>query len=206
MQTRNEPLTKRERTELQGYVSTGASAGRTVLFLIAVAAVAGVSWRVQQGFATSKPVWLLPTLLFAVFIYFRAKRWTGGRELRDAFKGDLESNSARVHRIKVRDAIVFQEQEDEGPVVFVLTDTGETVVFVGQELARQLSRGFPWREFDVRETAHSRRFLRLERVGDPFAVTDTRTPLSPERFKELGLSAVGKWKVLDVAIEELRKS
>lgn len=206
MQTRKEPLTKRERTELKGYVSTGASAGRTVLFLIAVAAVAGVSWRVQQGFATSKPVWLLPTLLFAIFIYVRASRWTGGRELRDQLKQDLDSNSVLVHRIQVRDAIVFEEQEDEGPVVFVLTETGETVVFLGQDLARESSRGFPWQEFDVRETAHARRFLRLGRVGDAFAVTDTRPPLSRERFKALGLSAVVRWKALDVAFEELRKS
>ncbi len=205
METRKEALTKRERTELQGYVSAGASAGRTVLFLIAVAAVAGVSWRVQQGFATSKPVWLLPTLLFAVFIYVRASRWTGGRELRDQFKLDLESNSALVHRIQVRDAILFEEQEDEGPVVFVLTETRETVVFLGQDLARDVSRGFPWREFDVRETAHSHRFLRLERVSDPFALTDTRPPLSSERFKELGLSTVVRWKAVDVAFEELRE-
>jgi hypothetical protein len=206
VQTRNEPLTKRERNELQGYVSAGASVSRAVLFLITVGAVAGLSWRVQQGFAATKPFWMLPTLLVAIVLYFRARRWTGGRELRDEFKRDLESNSAVVHRIQVRDAIVFEEQEDEGPVVFVLTETGETVVFVGQDLARQMSRGFPWQEFDVRETAHSRRFLRLERISARFAVTDTRPPLSPERFKELGLSAVARWKPLDVPFEQIRES
>jgi hypothetical protein len=128
-ETSEEPLTKRERAELQGYVAPGAAVGRAVLFLIAVAIVGGVSWRVQQGLSIAQPLWILPPLLFAIFLYRRAGRWTGGHELRDLVRKDLAGNVARVHRVRVRDAIVFEEQEDEGPAVFILTHEGDTVVF-----------------------------------------------------------------------------
>jgi hypothetical protein len=52
----------------------------------------------------------------------------------------------------VRDAILFEEREDEGPIVFLLTDTNETLVFTGQDLSRDVARGFPWREFEIRES------------------------------------------------------
>ena len=45
---------------------------------------------------------------------------------------------------RTRDAILFDESEDEGPIVFVLTDAGETLVFLGQDLARDVAHGFPW--------------------------------------------------------------
>ena len=203
--TRREPLTKRERAELQGYVSASASIGRAALFLIAITLVGVVSRRIQQGFfETSAPLWLIPTLLFGISLYRRASRWTGGGELRDLITRDLETNQALVHRIRVREAIVFAEQEDEGPIVFVLTETGKTAVFLGQDLARQLSRGFPWQAFDVRETAHSRRFLRLERIGDPFDRAETRPPLSRERYKELGLYAISRFARLHLPFERLR--
>jgi hypothetical protein len=67
--------------------------------------------------------------------------------------------------IRVDDAIVFEEREDEGPIVFALTDAGVTPVFTGQDLSRHLARGIPWRELDIRDTPRSHRFLGLERLG-----------------------------------------
>jgi hypothetical protein len=133
-----------------------------VLFLIAVAAIGGLSWRIQRWTPLSAPFWLLPTIAVAIALYVRSKRWTGGRDLREDIRADLRANSARVYHVQVRDAIVFEEQEDEGPIVFVLTDGGETLVFTGQDLARQVARGFPWRELEVRETAASRRWKELD--------------------------------------------
>jgi hypothetical protein len=202
-ETSEEPLTKRERAELQGYVAPGAAVGRAVLFLIAVAIVGGVSWRVQQGLSIAQPLWILPPLLFAIFLYRRAGRWTGGHELRDLVRKDLAGNVARVHRVRVRDAIVFEEQEDEGPAVFILTHEGDTVVFVGQEFTRKLSRGFPWTEFHVRETPHSRRFLGVDRNGDAFPV-EHRPPLSRERYQEFGLHIISHWARLHVPFERIR--
>ena len=109
---------------------------------------------------------------------------TIARQLRERITQDLAANIAQVHRVRVRDAVVFEEQEDEGPVVFVLTEEGDTVVFLGQEFARKLSRGFPWRQFEIRETPHSRRFLGLTRIGDAFPA-EKKPLLSCERYKEL---------------------
>lgn len=152
MESREEPLTKRERAELQGYVSWPAVASRAVLFVLAVAAVGGLSWRLQQWLPLSAPLWL-----------------------------------------------------SEGPIVFVLTDGGETLVFRGQDLSRDVARGFPWREFEIRESARSHRFLRLKRLGEPLRPSATKPPLSPEQFKQLGLGSVARWKQLDVSFGQLRK-
>jgi hypothetical protein len=202
-ETSDVPLTKRERAELQGYVSRGTTIGRAVLFLVAVAAVGGVSWRVQQGLSITQPFWLLPPILFGIFLYRRADRWTGGPELRERITQDLAANIAQVHRVRVRDAVVFEEQEDEGPVVFVLTEEGDTVVFLGQEFARKLSRGFPWRQFEIRETPHSRRFLGLTRIGDAFPA-EKKPLLSRERYKEFGLDVISHWGRLHIPFERIR--
>jgi hypothetical protein len=173
VRTREEPLTRRERAELEGYVSWTTYAGRAALFVVAIAIVGAVSWRVQQWLAPAaalpRVLWLLPAAVAGLFLYRRSRRWTGGRELRDAIRRDLESNAALVHHVSVRDAVVFEEREDEGPVVFVLDDDGESLAFVGQDLARHVARGFPWRELELRESASSRRFLGVKRLGEPFS-------------------------------------
>lgn len=203
MQSREEPLTRRERAELQGYVSWSAVIGRAVLFAIAVAAVGAVSWRLQNSLRLPSPVWLIPTTAVAVLLFVRARRWTGGRDLRNRIRLDLQSNVALVHHVTVRDAIVFEEQEDEGPVVFVLTDAGETLAFTGQDLSRHVAHGFPWREFEIRESGGSRRFLGLRRRGEKFKPSAIRPPIAPERYRQLGLHAVSRWKQLDVPFETL---
>ena len=85
----------------------------------------------------------------------------------------------------------------------MLTDTGETVVFTGHDLSRHVGRGFPWREFEIRESAVSRRFLHLKRRGEPVP-SDVKPPLSTEQYEQLGLAAVVRWRRLDVPFDRLR--
>ena len=125
MQTRNEPLTKRERTELHGYVAWTTVAGRALLFLVALVVVGAVCRRVQQWLPLRGPYWLLPTIA--------------------------------------------------------------------------------WREFEIRESAHSRRFLGLKRLGEPFRPFTDRPPRSRDQFTQLGLSSVGRWQRLEVPFDDLRQ-
>jgi hypothetical protein len=202
---REEPFSKRERAELAGYVSVSTVAGRAALFLAALTIVGVLSRRVQQALGMADPLWLVPTGVAGALLYVRARRWTGGADFRRRVRRDLEANTVLVHHIRVRDAILFEEQEDEGPIVFVQTDTGETLVFTGQELARHVSRGFPWREFEIRETPHSRRFLRLKRGGEPLAPSLRRPPLSAESYNQLGLGAVRSWQRLEIPFDRIRQ-
>ena len=204
MQTRQEPLTRREREELRGYVSWGPFAGRAILFLVAPAIVGAISRSIQQRLAVPEPLWLLPTGVVGLLLYLRSRRWTGGRELRGRIRQDLATNAAVVRRIQTREAIVFDERQDEGPIVFLLTDTGETLVFLGQDLARDVSRGFPWREFEVRESPSSGRFFRLKRLAEPFPPSAKKPPLSRDEFRRLDLGSVRRWGPLQVAFHDLR--
>ena len=187
MRSREEPLTRRERDELRGYVSWGSVATRTVLFSVALAIVGAACRGIQQWLRLPELLWVLPTGAVGLLLYLRSRRWTGGRDLRERIRRDLAANAAAVHHVGVSDAIVFDEREDEGPIVFVLTDAGEALVFLGQELARDVARGFPWREFEIRESASSGRFFGLKRLGEPFPPSAKRPPLSPERYQQLGL-------------------
>lgn len=205
MRTRQEPLTSRERRELRGYVGWTPVVARAVLFLLALVVVAAICRGVQRGLQLPDPLWVLPTAAVGLFLYFRAGRWTGGRELRRRIRLDLQAGAALVHHVRVRDAMIFEEREDEGPIVFVHTDAGETLVFTGQDLARDVAHGFPWRELEIRETAHSKHFLGLTRVGEPFRPLTERPPLSPDQFEQLGLSSVDRWQRLEVPFDSLRQ-
>ena len=205
MQTREEPLTPSEREELEGYVSWGPVAGRAVLFLVALVIVGAASRGVQRSLQLPEPLWLLPTAIVGLLLYVRSRRWTGGRDLRERIRQDLTANAAVVHHITTRDAIIFDESEDEGPIVFLLTDAGETLVFLGQGLSRDVARGFPWREFEIRESGSSVRFLGLTRLAESVAPSAKKPPLSPEQFARLGLGSVRRWRQLQVAFDDLRE-
>ena len=204
MQSRQEPLSKRERAELEGYLSWTAAAVRAVLFVLALAIVAALFRAAQQWLELPDPLWLPPTAALGVLLYVRARRWTGGRDLRRRIRLDLRAGAALVHEVRVQDAIVFEEREDEGPIVLVLADTGETLAFAGQELARHVARGFPWREFEIRESATSRLFLDLKRRGEKFAPSAVRPPLSAEQSERLGLSTA-RWQQLQVPFDDVRQ-
>ena len=137
-------------------------AGRALLFLVALIVVGAVCRRVQQWLPLRGPYWLLPTIAAGLVLYVRARRWTGGRELRRRIRLDLEANAAVVHRVLVQDAILFEEP-------------------------------------------HSRRFLGLKRLGEPFRPFTDRPPLSRDQFTQLGLSSVGRWQCLEVPFDDLRQ-
>ena len=202
--TEERPLTKRERNELAGYVASSAVIGRAVMFVLAVGIVGLLAERMLGSWLPT-PVWAAVPLAFGAFLFVRAGRWTGGADLRRQVRLDLKENAALVRQVRVADAIVFEEAEDEGPIVFIRTDDGATLVFTGQELARHVGRGFPWREFSIGETRHSRRFLGFERKGDPQKPSESRPPLSRQAYKQLGLDSVRTWKQLEMAFDDVRK-
>jgi hypothetical protein len=137
-------------------------------------------------------------------LYWRSRRWTGGRDLRARIRADLESNTAAVHVLSVVDAIKVEEAEDEGSTFFLELDTGETVAIGGQFLDRFVTRGFPWRQFEIREGARSGLFLGLEGRGERIVPSLVKRPLSMATVRELGISPV-RWKILPVAFEDLRR-
>lgn len=203
MLTREEPLTKRERAELESYVAWTTAVGRAILFLLAVAGVSVLAWRVQSWFNVTRPWWLVPTAIVSALLFRRAARWTGGRTLRALIRQDLLSNAALVHSVRVSEAIACHEVEDEGPTFFLKLDTGETLALAGQYLARHVSRGFPWADFEIRETPHAHRFLGIKKVGAPIRPSFVRPQLSVEEFKAWGLLE-HPWRLLQVDFERLR--
>ena len=204
VQRREDPLTKRERAELVGYVARSTVWARAILFALALAAVAGLAFKVQRWLSIDQPFWVVPTALAGLVLYWRSRRWTGGRDLRARIRLDLESNTAAVHILSVVDAIRVEEAEDEGPTFFLKLETGETVAIGGQFLDRFVTRGFPWRQFEIREGARSGLFLGLEGRGERIVPSLVRPPLSLATVRELGIGRV-RWKVLPMAFEELRR-
>lgn len=202
-------MTARERAELTGLVSAGAIAARAALFVLAVAVVGWVSATLQAfgaqlvGSPLELPFWIAPTLAFATFLYVRAGRWTGGRELRNRVRRDLRRGELAHLRVRVVEALEAPEVEDEGPVIFVRTDDGVTLFFSGQELARHKERGFPWREFEVIEAPVSRHFFRLRPLSASFEAVETREPLTFAEAKTLGVLSAS-FGTLDVGLDELK--
>jgi hypothetical protein len=201
---RTDPLTKRERAELLGYVSRSATASRATLFGLALAAVAGMAFKVQRWLSVDQPWWVVPTAAVGLVLYWCSGRWTGGRSLRARIRRDLEANIATVHVLSVVDAIKVDEAEDEGPTFFLKLETGETVAMGGQFLDRLVSRGFPWKQFEIREAAESGLFLRLEGRGERVVPSLVKPPLTMATVRELGIATV-RWKVLPIAFDELRR-
>ena len=193
MRRREDPLTKRERAELVGYVSRSTGWLRAVLFALVLAAVAGLAFKFQRSLSIDHPVWVGPTALVGLTLYWRSRRWTGGRDLRARIRQDLESNTAAVHVLSVVDAIKVEE-----------IDTGETVAIGGQFLDRFVTRGFPWRQLEIREGARSGLFLGLEGRGERIAPSLVKPPLTMATVRELGIGHV-RWKILPVAFEDLRR-
>jgi len=186
-------MTAREVDELRGLVSPSTTALRVGSFLVAVLVVGwltrGAQGLVLGGTDGGLPLWLVPTLPFAVFLYARAGRWTGGPELRRKVRLDLERGQMAQHRMRVDDALEAPEVEDEGPVFFVTDDSGATYFFAGQEMARYKDRGFPWREFEIVEAPESGRFFRLKPLGEALSNVEVRAPLTFEEARTLGVMA-----------------
>ena len=136
MLLRKGPLTKRERAELGGYVARSAVASRAILFALALAATAGLAFKVQRWLSIDQPLWVVPTAVVGLALYWRSQRWTGGRDLRARIRRDLKSKTAAVHVLSVVDAIKVEEAEDEGPTFFLKLETGETVSCYRRAISR----------------------------------------------------------------------
>lgn len=80
----------------------------------------------------------------------------------------------------------------------LLREDSQTVAIGGRFLDRFVGRGFPWRQFEIREAAESGLFLGLEGRGERVEPSRVTPPLGMATARELGLASV-RWKVLPVA-------
>jgi hypothetical protein len=80
---------------------------------VALTIVGAACRGVQRWLQLPDPLWLLPTSIVGLLLYVRARRWTGGRELRRRIRQDLAANAAVVHQVRVRDAV-----RESAPVAF----------------------------------------------------------------------------------------
>src|SRR5512140_39606 len=124
MQTKHDSLTRRERRELENYLSPWGGVFRIALFVAPITFVAFMSWRIQVAVSQHGLWWLAPPALFGIVLYYFGRRWTGGKEYVEQIRADLAANSVEVLIVNVVDAIEVEEMEDEGPTYFLKTDDG----------------------------------------------------------------------------------
>lgn len=205
MATSVRPLTPAQRAELRGYVAWGVSVFRAVVFLAAVMAVAGLlraAHRLLPSGVQHDLWWMLPGAAFALALYRKAGRWTGGRTFRARVRADLARGVAAVHRVVAIEALEVEEREDEGPACFLHLVGGETMVFAGQYLEACMRRGFPWREFEIVEAPSSGVFFGIVPRGQKLTPTGRRPPLTWQEFKQFRL-ANRNYAIVDVPFEAL---
>jgi hypothetical protein len=199
------PLSRKETAELRGYVAIGIGLFRVVLFLAAVA-LAGLLLRALQRLFPvlgDYPWWAVPTGLGAWALYRASSRWTGGRDFRARVRRDLAGGSLAVRKVQALDAIEVEEQEDEGPSYFILTQDGRTILFSGQYLDRYRGKGFPWTSFEILEAPESGVFFGLRSLGERLAPS-RRPPFGWEERKALG-SFNRNYQVVDVDFPSLKR-
>jgi hypothetical protein len=71
-------------------------ASRAILFAVALAAVAGITVKVQRWFSIDQPFWVVSTAVVGLALYWRSRRWTGGVDLRGRIRGDLTQERTRM--------------------------------------------------------------------------------------------------------------
>lgn len=203
-------MTAKQRKELQGYLSWGVRGARVVLYFIAVGFVGACLRSIHQAFGISHPLfawdiwWIIPSLIFALWLARKAKNWTGGTQGVQDIKADLAEGNLAVHRITVADAIEIEEQEDEGPSFFVLTAEKKVIYFHGQEMDGWKRRGFPWKEFEIKETPRSKMLFRLKKQGGKFQPSFVRRPMSYEDVKRYSGNFKGRYRIIDEDFESLK--
>ena len=156
-------LTEGEREELKGIVSLGAIIGRAVIFIVVVGIVGLVCWNLNQA----KPDlvwWPVPVLAAAMTIFVGSKRLTGGLELRDRIRKDLQQGEAEVRVFSLNTVVVFREVEDEGPVWF-FRDGARNYALSGQRTARLSEDGLPRVKLTIAVAPASERILELRSEG-----------------------------------------
>lgn len=196
METSRRPLKKKEVEELRGLVAPSTTIFRAFLFVLAGVAAGWLFHLLQRLLGVDGWWWLIPTIGGMAVLFRRAKRWTGGADLRRRVQRDLAEDEARVTRAAAVSAIGFAEHEDEGPAWVIECASGETLLFAGQYLDRLERRGFPWRQLAIVEAPHSGRFLGLEQLGEPLEAVQRRRPLTFEQARDLG-SFERSWLLLD---------
>ena len=205
------PLNRRQRADLTGYVSPLITLFRAGLFVAAVGIVGFLLRAVYRAIVddpTSVPGqawWAIPTLAFAVALYRRAGRWTGGRAIRRHIRADLKRGEAAALRIVATDAIEVQAQRDEGPAYFILTGDGTTMLFAGQYLERLKRKGFPWTAFDILEAPESKIFFNISSAGDRLPPSATRPPFTWDEVKLFGTTEKGNYRTVDVDFSALAR-
>ncbi len=179
-------LSKSERDQLAGIVAWSTQIFRAVLFLLAVAIV-GAAFRALFDLVNIEaPIWIVPTLILAYFLFRRGARWTGGSALRRLVRRDLEQNEAKVTEIRPVEVIEIEELEDEGPSYIIKADDGEWMLLSGQEVLPYKRRGFPWSRFSANEAPNSGVFFGLTKTGESIPTNKTIPPLSYELARDLG--------------------
>jgi hypothetical protein len=205
------PMRKKERQELEGYVSPGIALFRALVFA-AVVGFAGIVLRgLHRLIRNRHPIlaydvwWILPVTAIAVLLFVRSRRWTGGRAFRTRVRADLVRGKIAVRRVVAVDAVEIDEQEDEGPAYFILTADGTTVLFAGQYLDRLKSKGFPWTAFDISEAPESKVFFGISSAGDRLKPSASRPALTFEEGKAYGIFKVN-YKTVEVDFASLKES
>jgi hypothetical protein len=210
VRTTYESLTKKQRAELLGYVSWPVQIVRAILFLGIIFLVGAAlkslhaAFAPKQGFASNSALWIIPSLAFAAWFYFRWQRWTGGARGAANIRNDLTRGEIANHHVQVVDAIEIEELEDEGPSYFLLTSENEVLYFSGQWLDREKRRGFPWKSFEIREAPLSKVFFGLKKTGERFPPSFIRKPLDWETLKKYR-AFKGKYRVLNEDFESLKR-
>jgi hypothetical protein len=211
MRTTYEPLSKKQRAELSGYVSWSVRIVRAVLFLVIVflagAALKSLhaAFAPERGLASNSAFWIIPGLVFAVWFFFRWQRWTGGIHGMANIRNDLVRGEIAIHHVEVVDAIEIEEVEDEGPSYFLLTSDKEVLYFSGQWLDREKRKGFPWTTFEIHDAPLSKIFFGLKKTGERLVPSFTRKPLEWNTLKQYG-AFNGKYRVLNESFDSLKSN
>ena len=212
MKTSYEPITKRERRELEGIVSIFAMVMRFVLFAGAMFLAVRVFQRIAKPLLASfsptviTVAWILPALVLGICFMRWSRKGSGGRRLRDAIRSDIKNGQVAVHFIDVVDAMIFPEKEDEGPTVIVKTSREEVLLFNGQKIDRLVRRGFPWRSFEIRKSPLSKRFFSINKRGEPINAIKMKCSFIWSDYKKLVAGRPGFFAVIDLGEFERLKN
>lgn len=139
MTIRQTPFSKSETKRMGEIISPFGAIGRVFLWGLVVTVTA--LWakninRLTGGLAW----WPIAALLSGAGTYWLGVRMSGGRALRSKVRQDLQHGMAEEREFQLTDAVMFPEMEDEGPVVFLLSE-GRVYCLSGQEVSRLLSGG-----------------------------------------------------------------
>jgi len=178
-------LTNRQKKELEGYLASWVQITRFILFCIATALFALLCRFLQQVIGISYPVWIFVTIAAAAGLYFRSKKWTGGKEFREQLKKDIIDGRCKVITVEPVHIIKFEAIEDEGENFLIRDKTGDHILFSGQYLYHL--KKFPWSKFEIKESINARHFWGLTKCGDSIDINETKGQMPYTVLKQLGI-------------------